>query len=135
MGAVPSGGLLGDIIVSRFKRLTRHRGVTFKIRVAPGPASMSGGAYVVSEYIEKVKEIIKPEVKKYNLKILPRGKSSFSILKDNQIYMTVRDTGDNMEISFGGKKYLYDKYYTKPEHLAQTIINVLEAQLAPKKEE
>ena len=121
--------------MSRFKRLTGRTGVTFKIRAAPGPASMSGGVYVVSEYIEKVKEIIKPEVKKYNLKILPRGKSSFSILKDNQIYMTVRDTGDNMEISFGGKKYLYDKYYTKPEHLAQTIINVLEAQLAPKKEE
>ena len=89
----------------------------------------------MSEYIEKVKDLVRSEVKSYGLKILPRGKSSFSLLKDGQIYMTVRDTGDNVEISFGGKKYMYDKYYTKPEHLAQTIFNVLEAQLAPKKKE
>jgi hypothetical protein len=89
----------------------------------------------VSEYIDQVKDLIRETVKKFNLKILPRGKNSFSLLKDGQMYMTVRDTGDNVEISFGGKKYMYDKYYTKPEHLAHTIINVLEAQLAPKKEE
>ena len=89
----------------------------------------------MSEYISQVKDLIKPELKKYDLKILPRGKSSFSIMKGGQIFMTIRDTGDNVEISFAGKKYLYDKYYTKPEHLAATIVNVLEAQLAPKKEE
>ncbi len=89
----------------------------------------------MSDYIEQVKDLIRAEVKKFNLKLLPRGKSSFSLLKDGQIYMTIRDTGDNVEISFGGKKYMYDKYYTKPEHLAHTILNVLNAQLAPKKEE
>ncbi|MCE4628145.1 MAG: hypothetical protein F7C34_03235 [Desulfurococcales archaeon] len=89
----------------------------------------------MSEYISQVKDLIRPELKKYDLKILPRGKSSFSIMKGGQIFMTIRDTGDNVEISFAGKKYLYDKYYTKPEHLAATIINVLEAQLSPKKEE
>ena len=89
----------------------------------------------MSEYIEQVKDLIRSEAKKYGLKILPRGKSSFSLIKDGQIFMTVRDTGDSVEISFSGRKYPYDKYYTKPEHLAQTILNVLEAQLAPKKKE
>lgn len=89
----------------------------------------------MSEYMDQVKSIIKPELSKYGLKILPRGKSSFSIMKGSEIFMTVRDTGDNVEISHKGKKYMYDKWYTKPEHLAQVIVNVLEATFAPKKEE
>ncbi len=82
----------------------------------------------MSSYIEEVKNLVKPELAKYGLKLLPRGKSSFSLIKGGQVYMTVRDTGDNVEISFQGRKYMYDKFYTKPEHLAQVIFNVLEAQ-------
>lgn len=89
----------------------------------------------MSSYLDEVKSIIKSEVAKYGLKILPRGKSSFSLIKGGQIYMTIRDTGDNVEISFQGKKYLYDKFYTKPEHLAQVIFNVLEAQHREVKQE
>jgi len=89
----------------------------------------------VSEYIDEVKKLVRAEVSKYGLKILPRGKNSFSLMKGSQIYMTVRDTGDNVEISFQGNKYMYDKFYTKPEHLAQVILNVLEAQHREVKEE
>ncbi|MCE4617967.1 MAG: hypothetical protein F7C82_03995 [Desulfurococcales archaeon] len=89
----------------------------------------------MSEYIDEVKKLVRGEAQKYGLKILPRGKSSFSLMKGGQIYMTIRDTGDNVEISFQGSKYLYDKFYTKPEHLAQVIFNVLEAQHREVKEE
>lgn len=89
----------------------------------------------MSDYMDQVKSLVKPELSKYGLKLLPRGKSSFSIMKGSEIFMTIRDTGDNVEISFKGKKYMYDKWYTKPEHLAQVVFNVLEAELAPKKEE
>ncbi|MEB3774313.1 MAG: hypothetical protein GSR86_05245 [Desulfurococcales archaeon] len=89
----------------------------------------------MSEYMDQVKSIIRPELSKYGLKILPRGKSSFSIMKGSEIFMTIRDTGDNVEISFKGKKYMYDKWYTKPEHLAQVVFNVLEANLSEKKSE
>ena len=82
----------------------------------------------MSDYIDEVKKLVRPEATKYGLKILPRGKNSFSLMKGSQVYMTVRDTGDNVEISFKGNKYMYDKFYTKPEHLAQVIYNVLEAQ-------
>ena len=85
--------------------------------------------------MDQVKSIIRPELSKYGLKILPRGKSSFSIMKGSEIFMTIRDTGDNVEISFKGKKYMYDKWYTKPEHLAQVVFNVLEANLSEKKSE
>jgi hypothetical protein len=33
-----------------------------------------------------------------------------------------------VELSYRGKKYTYDKWYTKPEHLATTIINTLKFQ-------
>ena len=89
----------------------------------------------MSEYIDQVKEQIRSVVSQFDLKILPRGKNSFSLIKGGQVYMTVRDTGDNVEISFGGKKYMYDKWYTKPEHLTQVIVNVLEANLGQKKSE
>lgn len=88
----------------------------------------------MSDYMDQVKSLVKPELAKYGLKILPRGKNSFSIMKGSEIFMTIRDTGDNVELSFKGKKYMYDKWYTKPEHLAQVVFNVLEAELAPKKE-
>jgi len=36
-----------------------------------------------------------------------------------------------VELSYRGKKYTYDKWYTKPEHLAATIINTLKFQEKP----
>jgi len=89
----------------------------------------------VSEYIDEVKKLVRSEAAKYGLKILPRGKNAFSLMKGSEVYMTIRDTGDNVEISFQGQKYMYDKFYTKPEHLAQVVFNVLEAQHREKKEE
>ncbi len=84
----------------------------------------------MSEYIEEVKEKIRGELPKYGLKILPRGKSSFSLVRGTEIVLTVRDAQEIVEISYKGKKYTYDKWYTKPEHLAQVILNVLEVQEA-----
>jgi len=84
----------------------------------------------MSEYIEEVKEKIRGELGKYGLKILPRGRSSFSLVRGGEIVLTVRDAQEMVEISYKGKKYTYDKWYTKPEHLAQVILNVLEAQEA-----
>ena len=82
----------------------------------------------MSEYLEQVKEILRPELGKYGLKILPRGRNSFSLVRGSSIVMTVRDTPDQVEVSYKGKKYNYDKWYTKPQHLAAMILNVLEVQ-------
>jgi len=32
-----------------------------------------------------------------------------------------------VEITYKGQKYVYDKWYTKPQHLAQVVFNVLNA--------
>ncbi|GAB6148573.1 hypothetical protein [Stetteria hydrogenophila] len=82
----------------------------------------------MSEYIQQLIEIIRPEISKYNLKILPRGKSSFSLIRGTDVVMTVRDAGEIVELSYKGKKYNYDKWYTKPQHLADTILHVLQFQ-------
>ncbi|MMZ67690.1 hypothetical protein D1872_302990 [compost metagenome] len=82
----------------------------------------------MSEYIQQLLDIIRPEVSKYGLKIMPRGRSSFSLIRGTQIVMTVRDAGEMVELSYKGKKYNYDKWYTKPQHLANTILNVLQYQ-------
>ena len=82
----------------------------------------------MSEYLEEVKSLIRPEIGKFGLKILPRGKSSFSLVRGSEIVMTVRDAQEQVEISYKGKRYSYDKWYTKPEHLVAVILNVLEVQ-------
>jgi len=79
----------------------------------------------VSEYIQEVLNEIRKELPKYNLKVLPRGKNSFSLIRGTEIVMTVRDAGDVVELSYKNKKYTYDKWYTKPPHLAAVIKNVL----------
>ncbi|MCE4617635.1 MAG: hypothetical protein F7C32_03530 [Desulfurococcales archaeon] len=80
-----------------------------------------------AEYIAEVKDKIRPLLQELGLKILPKGASSFSIVKGTQIVMTIRDTGDYVELSYQGKKYQYDKWYTKPQHLAKVVENVLKA--------
>jgi len=83
----------------------------------------------MSEYLDQVKDQIRANVIKSGLKIEPRGKNSFALKKESTDFMIVRDTSDQVEISFQGQRYQYDKYYTKPEHLAQVILNVVNAQL------
>ena len=86
----------------------------------------------MSDYIQEVLEEIRPVLSKYNLKVLPRGKNSFSLIRGSEIVMTVRDAGDVVELSYKSKKYTYDKWYTKPPHLAAMIKNVLSFQESEK---
>ncbi|MEB2835810.1 MAG: hypothetical protein GSR80_000016 [Desulfurococcales archaeon] len=82
----------------------------------------------MSDYIQKVIEAVRPKLSEYGLKLLPRGKNSFSLIRGTTIVMTVRDAGEIVELSYKSKKYTYDKWYTKPEHLTAMILNVLEHQ-------
>jgi len=86
----------------------------------------------VSDYIQEVLEEIRSILPKYDLKVLPRGKNSFSLIRGSEIVMTVRDAGDIVELSYKSKKYTYDKWYTKPPHLAAMIKNVLSFQESEK---
>jgi len=81
----------------------------------------------MSEYVSQVKELLLKDAGKYNIKIENKGKNTISISRGGSELMSIRDADDNVELTFKGQKYTYDKWYTKPQHLVQVIINVLNA--------
>lgn len=84
----------------------------------------------MGEFLEELRELIKGEVAKYGMSI-NLSKESLTILKEKEVVMTIRDLKDYIELSYKGKKYSYDKWYTKPQHLASTIMNTLKVQEKP----
>jgi len=89
---------------------------------------MEGEVVVPSEYLSQLRDLIKPKLQEKGLKALLVG-STLKIVKDGETVMNISDKGEIVELTFKGKKYTYDKWYTKPEHLANTIKQVLEVQL------
>ena len=85
----------------------------------------------MSEYLNKLREIIEGEVARYGLRVVVAGRDSINLLRGNDVVMSVKDARDYVELSYRGKKYTYDKWYTKPEHLATTILNTLKFQEKP----
>ncbi|MEN2999261.1 MAG: hypothetical protein ABDH61_01615 [Acidilobaceae archaeon] len=81
----------------------------------------------MTEYLEQLRDLIKEELSKYGL-TQNMSKESLNIMRAKDIVMTIRDLKDYVELSYKGKKYTYDKWYTKPQHLASTIINTLKVQ-------
>ncbi len=81
----------------------------------------------MSEYVKQLKDLIKPKVTSLGYQVMVVG-STLKVLKSGKTIMNVSDRGEIVEMSFQGKKYTYDKWYTKPEHLANTIVRTLEIQ-------
>ncbi len=76
-------------------------------------------------YLDELKEKIYTPLNQKGVKILPKG-NSLRLVKDMKIVMTITDRGDYVELSYEGKNYKYDKWYTKPEHLATVILRQFE---------
>ena len=81
----------------------------------------------MSEYLNKLKELIKPKLASMGYQVMTVG-STLKVLKSGQTIMNINDRGEMVEMTFQGKKYTYDKWYTKPEHLAATILRTIEVQ-------
>ncbi|MGC9071878.1 MAG: hypothetical protein ACP5HK_04185 [Acidilobus sp.] len=81
----------------------------------------------MSEYLSEVKELLLKEAGKYEIKVETKGRNVLSVSRGGSEIMSIRDTDDNVEITYQGQKYTYDKWYTKPQHLAQVVFNVLNA--------
>ncbi|MCS7107276.1 MAG: hypothetical protein NZ902_04135 [Acidilobaceae archaeon] len=81
----------------------------------------------LTEYLEQLRDLIKEELSKYGL-TPSLSKEALNIMRAKDVVMTIRDLKDYVELSYKGKKYSYDKWYTKPQHLASTIINTLKVQ-------
>ncbi|MGB9725211.1 MAG: hypothetical protein ACP5I2_03125 [Fervidicoccaceae archaeon] len=75
----------------------------------------------MADYLEELKEKISSKLNEKGIKILPRT-GMIRLVKDNEIVMVLTDKGDYIEMSYKGQTYKYDKWYTKPEHLAPVIL-------------
>ncbi len=81
----------------------------------------------MSDYLKQLRDILNQKLGRSDIKILVIG-SKMKISKGTETLMELQDKGQIVELTFRGKKYTYDKWYTKPEHLAQTILNVFQYQ-------
>ncbi|WP_048191219.1 hypothetical protein [Pyrolobus fumarii] len=81
----------------------------------------------MSDYLKQLRDILKEKLQRDDISIIVIG-STMKISKSGQTIMTLQDKGQIVELNFQGKKYTYDKWYTKPPHLAQTILNVFQYQ-------
>lgn len=75
----------------------------------------------MSQYLSELKTKLVGKLSGY--RFMDKGPNTFAIVKDNQVKAIVKDQGDYIIVSLGGKDYKYDKWYTKPEHLATVLIN------------
>ncbi len=77
----------------------------------------------MSDYVKQLKMLLLTKLTGF--KIMDKSPSVFAIIKDNKIKAIVKDQGEYVIVNIAGKDYKYDKWYTKPEHLANVLINYL----------
>lgn len=77
----------------------------------------------MSDYVKQLKMLLLTKLAGF--KIMEKSPSVFAIIRDNKIKAIVKDQGEYVIVNIGGKDYKYDKWYTKPEHLANVLINYL----------
>lgn len=75
----------------------------------------------MADYLEELKDKINVKLSNVGIKILPKG-NTIRLVKDMEVVMTLTDKGDYIEMSYKGQTYRYDKWYTKPDHLAPIIL-------------
>ncbi|MCD6487708.1 MAG: hypothetical protein J7K21_00595 [Desulfurococcales archaeon] len=75
----------------------------------------------MSDYIKQLKTLVITQLKGY--KIRDKSASVFQLIKDNNVVATIKDQGEFIIVTIANKDYKYDKWYTKPEHLAKVIVN------------
>jgi len=75
----------------------------------------------MSQYLSELKTKLVGKLPGY--KIMDRGANVFAIMKDNEVKALVKDQGDYVVVTISGQDFKYDKWYTKPEHLANVLIN------------
>jgi len=73
-------------------------------------------------YVEELKSKIEKELAEKGVRVQMRGSSGLQLLRGGEVVMTIVDRGEHVELSYKGKTYKYDKWYTKPEHLAKVIL-------------
>ncbi|MEL9909467.1 MAG: hypothetical protein QXP97_02490 [Desulfurococcus sp.] len=74
----------------------------------------------MSEYIKQLKIQVASKVP--GVKFQDKSALEVMILKEGKAVLTIRDEKDYIVLTTSdGNSFKYDKWYTKPEHLADTV--------------
>jgi hypothetical protein len=73
----------------------------------------------VSEYIKQFKIQLASKVR--GVSFQDKGANITSVLVGGAVKAVVKDEGDYVILSVDNKELKYDKWYTKPQHLADTV--------------
>ncbi|AFK51008.1 hypothetical protein TCELL_0583 [Thermogladius calderae 1633] len=73
----------------------------------------------MSEYIKQFKIQLASKVR--GVTFQDRGANVTSVLMGGSVRAVVKDEGDYVVVTIDNKDFKYDKWYTKPQHLADTI--------------
>lgn len=55
------------------------------------------------------------------IKFQDKSGSELQLIKDGNVVATIKDEKDYVTVTIKNNTFKYDKWYTKPEHLAETI--------------
>ena len=76
----------------------------------------------MSDYIKQLRDILVKELAKcYALGL--KSANVMLILRQGKPEATIKDSGEYVIVTIEGKEYKYDKWYTKPVHLAKVLTN------------
>lgn len=78
----------------------------------------------MSEYLKQFKIQLLSKVQ--GVKFQDKSAIETAIVREGQVVAMIKDEKDYVTVNIGGNVYKYDKWYTKPEHLAEALKVYLE---------
>ncbi len=76
----------------------------------------------MSDYMKQLRDILVKELARcYAIGV--KSRTVLQIIRSGNVEATIKDSGEYVIVTIGGKEYKYDKWYTKPVHLAKVITN------------
>ncbi|WP_448577546.1 hypothetical protein [Thermosphaera sp.] len=73
----------------------------------------------MSEYMKQFKIQVASKIP--GIKFQDKSGGELQLIKDGNVVATVKDEKDYVTVTIKNNTFKYDKWYTKPEHLAETI--------------
>ncbi|QOR94383.1 hypothetical protein IMZ38_07220 [Thermosphaera chiliense] len=73
----------------------------------------------MSEYMKQFKIQVASKIP--GIKFQDKSGGELQLIKDGNVVATIKDEKDYVTVTIKNNTFKYDKWYTKPEHLAETI--------------
>ncbi|WP_052891598.1 hypothetical protein [Thermosphaera aggregans] len=73
----------------------------------------------MSEYMKQFKIQVASKIP--GIKFQDKSGGELQLIKDGNVVAVIKDEKDYVTVTIKNNTFKYDKWYTKPEHLAETI--------------